>query len=237
MLRERGARRVGAELGGGMRDRHDGQRSRARCAPTWRASSTRPGAVAVRAIKSQAEAERVRTACAITSAAYAAVLPTLRPGMTEREWPRGSGQAMAERGADSSWVWVVERARRVRSHRRSRRAARALDRGDLVFVDMGACVGGYWADFSRAAVIGRASEHQREMQQLIAEVTMIGTTRSRSGTHDGRGGPARRRRDGRARARVLERGRPLRPRTRHGRHRVPRRGRRVRPCRSSREWC
>ncbi len=48
--------------------------------------------------------------------------------------------------------------------------------GDLVFVDMGACVGGYWADFSRAAVIGRATDHQLRMQELVAEVTELGTS-------------------------------------------------------------
>ena len=66
-----------------------------------------PALWSLRAIKSPAEAERVRTACAITSAAYAAVFPTLRAGMTERDVAARLRQAMAERGAHSSWVWVV----------------------------------------------------------------------------------------------------------------------------------
>ncbi len=57
-------------------------------------------------------------------------------------------KAMAERGADSSWVWVVSgpgEFDRIDGVTR----VRELDRGDLVFVDMGACVGGYWALFTR----------------------------------------------------------------------------------------
>ena len=188
LLRERGARRVGAELGGGMRvgsTVNDLEVLRANVDELVDAS---PALWSVRAIKSPAEAERVRTACAITSAAYAAVLPTLRPGMTERDVAARLRKAMAERGADSSWVWVVSgpgEFDRIDGVTR----VRELDRGDLVFVDMGACVGGYWADFSRAAVTGQASEHQRQMQRLVAEVTMIGTAALVPGGTVRRGGP------------------------------------------------
>jgi Xaa-Pro aminopeptidase len=174
LLRERGARRVGAELGGGMRVGTTVDDLEALRAGVDELVDASPALWSARAIKSPAEAERVRTACAITSAAYAAVFPALRPGMTERDVAARLRAAMAERGAHSSWVWVVSgpgEFDRVDGVTR----VRELERGDLVFVDMGACVGGYWADFSRAAVVGHASEHQRQMQQLIAEVTMIGT--------------------------------------------------------------
>jgi Xaa-Pro dipeptidase len=174
-LAEHGARRVGAELGGGMRIGTTVDDLEALRASVGELVDASPALWSVRAIKSPSEAERVRTACAITSAAYAAVFPTLRAGMTERDVAARLRQAMAERGAHSSWVWVVSEPGefdRIDGVTR----ARELDRGDLVFVDMGACVGGYWADFSRAAVVGHASQHQRQMQQLIAEVTTIGTT-------------------------------------------------------------
>jgi Xaa-Pro dipeptidase len=174
LLAERGARRIGTELGGGMRAGAtfaDLETLRAGVGELVDASAA---LWSVRAIKSPAEAERVRTACAITSAAYAAVFPGLRAGMSERDVAGRLRGAMAERGAHSSWVWVVSgpgEFNRVDGVTRDR----VLGDGDLVFVDMGACVGGYWADFSRSAVIGRASGHQHEMQRLMAEVTMIGT--------------------------------------------------------------
>jgi Xaa-Pro dipeptidase len=173
-LAERGARRIGAELGGGMRigtTVNDLEALRTNVDELVDAS---PALWSVRAIKSPAEAERLRSACAITDGAYAAVFPQLHAGMTERDVAGQLRAAMAARGAHSSWVWVVSgpgEFNRIDGVARER----ALGDGDLVFVDMGACVGGYWADFSRSAVIGRASDHQREMQRQIAEVTLLGT--------------------------------------------------------------
>jgi hypothetical protein len=104
--------------------------------------------------------------------AYAAALPRLRAGMTERETAALLKRALADEGADSSWAWVVSgrgQYDRIDGIVRDR----AIETGDLVFVDMGACVGGYWADFSRAAVIGRATAGQIRMQELVAEATRI----------------------------------------------------------------
>lgn len=173
LLRERGARRVGAELGGGMRvgtTVNDVDSLREAIGGLEDASAV---LWAVRAQKSPAEAARIREACEITSAAYADVLPRLTEGMTEREIAGRLRSAMSARGADGTWVWVVSgRGEYDRVDGVSRE--RPVERGELVFVDMGACLGGYWADFSRSAVIGRASEHQLRLQGLIAEVTTIG---------------------------------------------------------------
>jgi Xaa-Pro aminopeptidase len=138
----------------------------------------------VRARKSEAELERIRRACAITAATYAAVLPTLRRGQTEREIAAALTAAMAARGADASWIWVVTgrgEYDRVDGVIRDR----PVEHGDLAYVDMGACVGGYWADFSRSAVIGRASPGQVRMQGLIAQVTEIGTAALVAGSTTG----------------------------------------------------
>jgi Xaa-Pro aminopeptidase len=138
----------------------------------------------VRAIKSPAELDRLRRSCAITVDAYAAGLPRLRAGMTERAIAALLQGELAERGADTSWIWVVTgrgEYDRVDGVVRDR----AVQPGELVFVDMGACVGGYWADFSRSAVIGRASDSQRSMQRAIAEVTELGTAALVAGTTTG----------------------------------------------------
>jgi Xaa-Pro aminopeptidase len=173
LLGARGARRVGAELGGGLRlgitaaDLAELQRAQPLldCSGTvWR----------LRAVKSRAEIARLRRACALTSDAYAAVLPSLSAGLSELEIAGRLRAAMAERGADSSWVWVVTgrgQYDRVDGVLRDRR----VETGELVYVDMGACVGGYWADFSRAAVIGTASPAQRALHALVGQVTTLGS--------------------------------------------------------------
>ena len=173
-LRGRDCSRVGVELGGQLRlGLPAGDLGGFHAAGFDLADASR-AVWAVRMVKSKAEIVRVREACAMTDRAYAAALPRLRAGMTEREAAALLKRALADEGADSSWAWVVSgrgQYDRIDGIVRDR----AIEPGDLVFVDMGACVGGYWADFSRSAVIGRAAAGQIRMQELVAEATRIGT--------------------------------------------------------------
>ena len=87
---------------------------------------------------------------------------------------------MTDAGADGTWQWVASGRGdydRVDGVVRDR----PIESGDLVFVDMGARVGGYWADFSRAAVIGDASDDQRRLQAEIVTITGIGVDALRPG--------------------------------------------------------
>ena len=172
-LRVRECGRVGVELGGQLRlGMPAGGLGSLHAAGVELADASR-AVWTVRMVKSVAEIARVREACAMTDRAYAALLPRLRAGMTEREVAGLLRRGLAEEGADSGWAWVVSgrgQYDRIDGVVRDR----AVEPGDLVFVDMGACAGGYWADFSRAAVIGRPTPGQLRMQELVAEATRIG---------------------------------------------------------------
>ncbi len=173
-LRERDCGRVGAEIGGQLRPGMAAGDVGGLNAAGFELADASPAVWAVRMVKSKAEIERIRQACAITDRAYAIALPRLRAGMTEREVAGLLRRTLAEEGADSGWAWVVSgrgEYDRIDGVVRDR----AVEPGDFVFVDMGACVGGYWADFSRPAVIGRATAGQLQMQGVVAEVTRIGT--------------------------------------------------------------
>jgi Xaa-Pro aminopeptidase len=138
----------------------------------------------LRMIKSEPELERIRAACRITDEVYREDLPRLRRGMTERDMGARLEHDMLERGAHGAWSWVV--TGRGQYHRVDGVVRdRAVEEGELVFVDMGANVGGYWADFSRSAVVGRASPEQRHLQEQIADVTAIGVAELRSGRTTG----------------------------------------------------
>jgi Xaa-Pro aminopeptidase len=51
----------------------------------------------------------------------------------------------------------------------------------MVWVDMGASFRGYYSDFSRAAILGRATPTQLAMQERIEDVTRIGMDALRPG--------------------------------------------------------
>lgn len=136
---------------------------------------------AQRARKSPAELDCLRRAGHATARAYEAVLPTVAAGMTEREVGRRLQHAMLEAGADEVGFLMMTSGPGQYGRISGRPTDRRLQRGDLVWIDMGARVNGYWADFSRAAVIGTPTDPQRRMQELIGAATARGVERARPG--------------------------------------------------------
>jgi Xaa-Pro aminopeptidase len=132
----------------------------------------------LRMVKSAAELTRLERAVGITDQAFAAVLPTLRPGLTEREIAGRLQAEMGRLGASTSWVLI-------QSGTYDRGGLVARDRpvqaGELVWVDMGANVLGYWADFCRAAVLGTPTAHQQQVQADVREITHLGIEAVRPG--------------------------------------------------------
>jgi Xaa-Pro aminopeptidase len=147
-----------------------------------------PALWAARMVKSPAEIERLRAACAITARAYDRAFgrvpgqpSPLRPGMTERALVSALEGALVAEGAQATWIWLVSgrgQYNRVDGVIRDR----PVPPGDLVFVDMGANVGGYWADFSRACILGgRPTPHQEDMQARVIAATAAGVAAIRPG--------------------------------------------------------
>ena len=143
-----------------------------------RLESVSPLVDQLRAIKSPAELDRIRRAVAVTAGAYEDVLPRLAAGVTEIEVCEAISASMRAQGADGSWAnCVIGEYDRVDGVSRRR----AAEPGHLVFVDSGANVGGYWADFSRSAVIGHPSPEQVAAQATIVEITAVGVAACRPG--------------------------------------------------------
>jgi Xaa-Pro dipeptidase len=125
----------------------------------------------LRMIKTDREIQRIRQACNITSLAYDYALPKIKEGMTEQEIGLLMEKTMYSYNAMGAWTWViVGDYERIDGISRNKK----VNRGDLIFIDMGANYGGYWADFSRAGVIGGPSKKQENMQCLINGVCNIG---------------------------------------------------------------
>jgi Xaa-Pro dipeptidase len=174
------ARSIGLELGYEQRlgmpvADYDALRARF---PERRFVDAAPVLWGLRMIKSPAELARIERAVRITDQAYETVLPTLRPGLTEREVVGRLQGEMARLGASTSWC-IVQSGTYDRGGYVPRE--RLVQPGEMVWVDMGANVLGYFADFSRAAVLGTPTAHQREMQQKVREVTQLGMDAVRPG--------------------------------------------------------
>ena len=124
----------------------------------------------LRMIKSEAEIALLVESGRIAAAAFEATYSQLRIGMTELDVAAALGQTIAAEGGRVGFFVVTSGPGsydRTAGHPRDR----ALEDGDMLWVDLGVVHGGYWTDHCRAAVIGRASDEQRDRWNAVRELT------------------------------------------------------------------
>lgn len=137
---------------------------------------------AQRLIKSPAEIECHRRACRATGYAHDKVFSEVQAGMTEREISMLAQQYMLEGGAEYPGFVIItsgegnyERISAISSNRR-------LEKGDMLWLDLGAVYNGYWSDFCRAGIVGPISSQRNRMQDDIYDTTEEAASIMRPGT-------------------------------------------------------
>lgn len=143
------------------------ERLREKLAPDFTPVPVRNVVEQLRRVKSAAEIERIRRACRITEDALAAVLPQVRPGAVERELALALGVEMHRRGADAAAFDFIVASGPNSAKPHGHASDRRLEEGDFVTFDIGARYEGYCADLTRTFVVGRASDRQREIYELV----------------------------------------------------------------------
>ncbi len=124
----------------------------------------------LRAVKDGGELERLGRACAITDAAFADVLPELRPGVTEREVAWWLHTSMRDHGADGLAFDSIVAFGPHSAIPHHQPTERVLEPGDLVKMDFGARYDGYHADMTRTVVMSPAAQWQRDLHTLVFEI-------------------------------------------------------------------
>ena len=138
----------------------------------------------LRLVKSPAELEKLTRAGAITDAAAEQVVGKLHAGLSELEVALRLGTAIGEAGGTLSFDSVVASGpNSALPHAVA--SGRRLATGDLLLLDFGAAFDGYLADTTRVAVVGAASERQREMHQLVLDAHDAAIAAVRPGTTTG----------------------------------------------------
>lgn len=124
----------------------------------------------LRTRKSKPEIERLQRACDITSEAYEQTFERIESGMTEAEIEARMGRHMLDLGGTSPWVLITSGSGNYDLVSKSG-GNRTVKQGDMVWMDCGCAVEGYWSDFSRAGVLGGPTPKQSKAQEVIAEIT------------------------------------------------------------------
>lgn len=174
--------RVGMELGYGTRlgmPQTDYEALRAGL-PDMKAVDGAAVVWQARMIKSPAEAEAVRQACAATSRAFQAGFEAVHAGMTERELAGIFFRELS--GTKYKPGFVMIRSGRLKYRMINVEPFdKPLERGDLVVVDLGATYKDYWSDYMRMASIGTPTKDQRSFFECELAAQQAGVDAIRPG--------------------------------------------------------
>ena len=130
----------------------------------------RPTADLVERLRERKDADEVaaiRRAGAMATAALEAVLPRLRPGLTELAVAGMLEHALRDQGSEAFPfpTIVASGPRAALPHAHS--SSRTLCEGDFLLMDFGAQADGYCSDITRTVVIGRADARQRDVHEVV----------------------------------------------------------------------
>ena len=121
-----------------------------------------------RATKEPAELERIAAACAVADRALAALLPRIRPGVTEQSLALDLEWQMRTGGAEALAFDVACLAGPEAALPHGSPGERpVLDRAVLLF-DFGAQVAGYRSDMTRTLFVGEPSQRDLAVYELVA---------------------------------------------------------------------
>jgi Xaa-Pro aminopeptidase len=148
--------------------------------------------------KTPLEIERVRKANQVAGFGLSAFHEALRAGRSEAEVAAAIEGAIQSRsgndgcGVARAWAMVQGGDNIYWSGTYSRSSGNRLKEGDLVLLELGTCVDGYWSDLTRTACVGPAGDRQRALLQAVQGAQAAAIAEIRPGvTHEAIDGAAR----------------------------------------------
>lgn len=121
----------------------------------------------IRQVKDEVEIETIQKAAKIGDDAFLHILNFLKPGVTEKEVAVELEHHMRKSGASKlSFDTIVASGERS-SLPHAQPTDRKLQEGDFVTMDFGCIYNGYCSDMTRTVVIGKASEKQKEIYNIV----------------------------------------------------------------------
>lgn len=121
----------------------------------------------LRQVKDADELAALRQAVAIADAALTAVLPLLRPDLTERQAAWLLEAAMRERGADAAAFPIIVAAGRNAALPHAEPGETLLGSGQPIIIDMGAVYQGYHSDLTRTVTLGEPEPRFWEVYDAV----------------------------------------------------------------------
>ena len=131
------------------------------------AFDARPSIIKARSVKFPEEIEKMRHAAQITECGLAKAFEHAGTGVTELELSTIISTEIIAGGGIPRFIVVTSGERSALADAYATKAK--LKKGDLVRVDLGCTVEGYWADMARTAVVGQPSQEQEERYAALVK--------------------------------------------------------------------
>jgi Xaa-Pro dipeptidase len=132
-------------------------------------------------IKSDAEVEKVKYVCELTSDSFSALPGFASIGDSEREVVQAMRMDLLRRGADNTPFIVSASGPDGYDNIIMGPVDRKLEDGDLLIIDTGTTFDGYYCDFDRNFAFGHASDDAKHAYQTVFESTDAGFAAARAG--------------------------------------------------------
>lgn len=136
---------------------------------------------ALRKVKDAQELQYITEAARIADSAFAHIVPQLAPGKTERALALELETFMRRAGAEDVSFETIFASGERSAMPHGTASDKPLHKGDFVTMDFGCKYKGYCSDMTRTVVLGRASERQREIYEIVLEAQRTAIAAMRPG--------------------------------------------------------
>jgi Xaa-Pro aminopeptidase len=123
----------------------------------------------LRAVKDPEELSTMREAAQLISKVFAAVLPKIRPGISELDISAEMEYEMKMSGASGPSFETIIASGERSALPHARATAKLLGKNELVVLDQGAILRGYSSDMTRTVFLGRAPVRVRRIYDAVRE--------------------------------------------------------------------
>jgi len=130
---------------------------------------------ALRMIKDEAEIAAMQHAVDIAQSALQATLPAIRPGITEKEIAAELTLQLLRHGSEFPFPFQpIVSGRENGANPHAVPGDRPLRDGDLLVIDYGAAVDGYFSDITRTFAIGEPAPELRKIVEIVEQANAAG---------------------------------------------------------------
>lgn len=135
----------------------------------------------LRMIKSRQELSLIRKAVEIADKAFTHILQVLKPGIREMDVALEIEYHMRKLGAEKNAFDIIAASGERGALPHGLASEKIIQAGELITLDFGAVYDGYHSDITRTVSIGRATERQRKIYEIVLEAQLEGIQAVRAG--------------------------------------------------------